>query len=87
MTKLSLLSAALAISGFAALPALAQGTPPVSAGATVETQSGNTGVSINADANDKAAAGKADPSKPQNQLAQHPDSKPQSDPAATSDTK
>ena len=47
MTKLSLLSAALAISALAALPALAQSTPPASVGGTVQVQNADTGTTAN----------------------------------------
>jgi hypothetical protein len=90
MNKLSLLSAALAISAFAALPALAQGTPPVSAGANVQMQSGDTSTKTDTKTDVKSHAvttGKATETKPQQQVAQHPGSAAKPDASTQTDSK
>jgi len=80
MSKLSLVAAALAISALAALPALAQSTPPASVGGTVQTQ-GKT------DAKDHAKPDKKAAKKPAEQTAQHPDSPAKPGPTETGETK
>ncbi|HUK59641.1 MAG TPA: hypothetical protein VLV50_10465 [Stellaceae bacterium] len=101
MKKLSLLSAALAVSAFAALPALAQGTPPVSTGANVQMQSGDTGAKTDVKTNAKtdvkadaksdlkghASTVKKTEQKPQQQVAQHPDSAAKTDMSTKTDSK
>ncbi len=95
MTKLSLLSAALAISTLAALPALAQGTPPASVGGTVQMQDGTAGsdaktgakAEVKPQAKDQATKDKTAAKKPHEQVAQHPESSAKSDATVKTESK
>ncbi len=85
MTRPSLLSAALTISALAALPALAQSTPPASVGGAVQVQGADTGTTAKTDAKDHAKTDKKVDKKPQQQMAQHPASAAKLDASAQSD--
>jgi hypothetical protein len=80
MNKLSVLSAAFAIAALAAVPALAQSTPPASVGGTVQMQG-------NADKKDHATSDKKAEKKPAVQTAQRPDGSAKPDATQNSPSK
>jgi len=87
-SKLSLLSAALAIVSFAALPALAQNAPAVSTESGIHADASKNGADAGTKtttSTDKKAKDQAR-QKPQQQVAQHPADAPKAKTDATAKT-
>jgi hypothetical protein len=87
-SKFSLLSAALAIASFAALPALAQNAPAVSTESSIHADASKTGADAGTKtpaSTDKKAKDQAQ-QKPQQQVAQHPSDAPKTKTDATAKT-